>query len=618
MTAEAQETRDFLAAHPPFHLLPDDARRELVQALQTRQFAKGTLVMKPGEDVAWLYIVRKGGFETKDPEGQLLARLSAGECFGVRALLRGGRAVNSCEAIEDSAAYLMPAALFDDLRQRYASFSYFFAAFDGGRLGDAMNAGPTKELGQLSRRVADLLTREPVLIEASATLQAAARRMADERVSSILLTDENQALAGILTDKDLRRALAEATPGDTPVHRVMTPSPHCIQAGDYALDAMLTMSRHNIHHLPVLDGGKLAGCLSTSSMLNAQTNSPLFMARRIHGGDSATELRAVVRNVPTLVEDLVAQGANAREIGHLVTTLTDAVTVRLLKLAEQRLGPPPVPYAWMAAGSQARHEQTAVSDQDNCLLMHDDYDEAAHGPYFAALARFVCDGLNECGYVYCPGEMMAVTDKWRKPLSAWRRYFSGWIEEPEPKALMLSSIFFDLRPVGGNLSLFGDLHAWVLEKCRKNRIFLAHMASNALSHRPPIGFFRNLVLISGGEHDHTMDLKHNGIVPIIDLARVYALSVGVAAVNTFERLEASQEGKAVSRDGAADLRDALDFISMVRLRHQAKRIHEGKPADNFVPPDELSSLERAHLKSAFTLVKTMQASLASTYQVGRF
>jgi CBS domain-containing protein len=182
----------------------------------------------------------------------------------------------------------------------------------------------------------------------------------------------------------------------------------------------------------------------------------------------------------------------------------------------------------------------------------------------------------------------------------------------------LSSIFFDLRLIHGDETLFEDLHKTVLEKCRKNRIFQAYMAANALTHRPPIGFFRNIVLIHGGDHDHTMDLKHNGIVPIVDLARVYALAGGITAVNTFDRLEAAREAKVLSNDGAEDLRDALEFISMVRLHHQASRIRAGVPADNFVPPEELSSFDRSHLKSAFGVVKTMQAALSGSYQLGRF
>jgi CBS domain-containing protein len=157
-----------------------------------------------------------------------------------------------------------------------------------------------------------------------------------------------------------------------------------------------------------------------------------------------------------------------------------------------------------------------------------------------------------------------------------------------------------------------------MEKCAKNKIFLAYMAGNALTHQPPVGFFRNFVLIRGGDHNHTLDMKHTGVVPIIDLARVYALSAGVKTVNTHERLMQAMERKAISQDGAMDLRDALEFISLTRLRHQARKIRAGEKADNYLEPEALSSFERSHLKDAFGVVKTMQAAMANTYQAGRF
>src|SRR5690606_5516347 len=137
-------------------------------------------------------------------------------------------------------------------------------------------------------------------------------------------------------------------------------------------------------------------------------------------------LQALAGKVGMLQGHLAAAEATAYSTGHIITAVTDAITVRLLQLAEARLGPAPVPYAWVAAGSQARNEQTARSDQDNCLVIDDRYDPKAHGEYFRELARFVCDGLDACGYVHCPGGIMAMTDEWRQPRHRWAEYFARW------------------------------------------------------------------------------------------------------------------------------------------------------------------------------------------------
>jgi CBS domain-containing protein len=318
-----------------------------------------------------------------------------------------------------------------------------------------------------------------------------------------------------------------------------------------------------------------------------------------------------------VLRNLVESNATAHSIGHVISSVGEAITCRLLQLAEQQLGPPPVPYAWLAAGSLARGEQTALSDQDNCLLLSDDYNSAQHGEYFIALSRFVSDGLNDCGYVYCPGDVMATNPEWRQPLAQWKRYFDRWIEQPEPKALMLSSVFFDLRLIHGEQNLLDALRQHILQKSKANRIFLAYMTGNAITHRPPLGLLRNFVLVKGGENHRTLDLKHSGVVPIIDLARIYCLAAGLAEVNTWDRLDAAAGQGELSAQGAADLRDALEFISAVRLRHQARRIKQEQAPNNFVPPNKLSHFERNNLKDAFALVRTMQSVLAQRFQTGR-
>lgn len=614
------EARAFLSKHHPFDLLPGDALDELAAAVKVARITAGEGVMKPGDEVRHLSVVYSGATETHTPEGHLLARTAEGECFGIRSLLRGGTAVNRIDVIEDGALLLIPASLFEKLRADHPPVAYFFAAFDTNRLSGGEGAAvrePSMEL--LTKPVRALVKRGAISVTTSATIAEAARMMRDERVSSVMVTDDSGALRGIVTDRDLRsRVVAEERPYGDPITAIMSPDPSTVDVDDDAFDALLLMVKRNIHHVPVVEHGKVVGCLTGSALVQSHTTSPLFVARALHECTTVEEMAGVMRRVPELVHQMVDSGATSASIGRIVTSMTDSLTVQLAKKAEAELGPPPVPYLWLAAGSQGRQEQTALSDQDNAMVIDDSYDPAVHGEYFKALAKSVCDGLDACGYIYCPGEMMAMTDQWRQTVSTWREYFTRWIDQPEPKALMLSSVFFDLRPIHGEMSLFDGMHEMILEKTRKNRIFQAHLARNAMSREAPLGFFRNFVLVRGGDHDHTLDLKHNGVVPIVEMARLYALSGGLAAINTPDRLAACAEAKVLSGQGASDLMDALEFIAITRLRHQARRMREGKKADNYLPPDELSAFERNHLKSAFAVVKSMQQSMANTYQLGRF
>jgi CBS domain-containing protein len=402
--------------------------------------------------------------------------------------------------------------------------------------------------------------------------------------------------------------LAEGLDGSVPVHRIMTPDPMTITPERTGLDALMALADHGINHLPVAARGRILGMIGKTDLFRQQATTASHMVAEVVQAETATQMAAVMERVPELLAQLVSAGTRHAAITRRITDITDAITRRLLVLAEETFGPPPVPYLWLACGSQGRREQTGISDQDNCLIL-DDGAKPEHDAYFAKLAQFVSDGLDTCGFIYCPGDMMATNPRWRQPRRVWREYFAKWIAEPDEEAQMLASVMFDLRPISGDTRLFGNLQAETLEMARRNSIFVAHMVSNSLKHTPPLNLFRGFALIRSGEHKNMVDLKHSGVVPVVDLARVYALRGSIEAANTRERLEAAQEAGLMSDAGARDLIDAYDLIAETRLRHQAQQIRAGKKPDNFMAPGQLSELERNHLRDAFMVIKTMQSAV---------
>jgi CBS domain-containing protein len=177
-------------------------------------------------------------------------------------------------------------------------------------------------------------------------------------------------------------------------------------------------------------------------------------------------------------------------------------------------------------------------------------------------------------------------------------------------------VFFDFRAIAGSAPLFLRLRDFVLEKTRRNTIFLAYLARNAMSRTPPIGFFRRFVLVRGGAQAGTMDLKIRGVTPIVEMSRVHALSAGIEAVNTFDRLEELGRQGVVSPGGAKGLLEALDLIGSVRLRHQVRMASEGLRPDNHIRLEALSAIERKQLRAAFVLVRTMQSAMEAKYRHG--
>lgn len=472
---------------------------------------------------------------------------------------------------------------------------------------------PEASTSVLTQPLRSLAQRKPVCLPPEASIQDAARLMREQGVSSIMLVRQDR-LFGLITDRDLRnRVIAEGLDIARPVTDIATLKPHTLDSASTVFDALLLMTRHNIHHLPLLDGGAITGMVTATDLSAQQSTSPVYIVGEISKQGTLDGLAQISQKIQPLQLNLAMSNASAYSIGHIITSITDAFTRQLLRMGEERFGPPPVDYVWVAAGSQARSEQTAKSDQDNCMIIDDGYDAQRHGDYFRDLSRFVCDGLAECGYIHCPGEMMAMTDTWRQPRRQWAQYFDRWINVPEPKALMLTSVFFDLRAIHGTAPLLHGLRKEVLGKTRGNSLFLAHLVGNAMSLRPPLGLFGRIVPIRGGEHAGTVDLKHTGIAPIVDLARIYALAGGIEAVNTHDRLQHAAESGEVSEQSARDLRDALEFLAQLRIVHQMHQIQQGVPLDNYLFPREISNFERTQLKDAFGVVKDLQAVLAQRY-----
>lgn len=466
----------------------------------------------------------------------------------------------------------------------------------------------------LSLQVRELL-RPAVAVNENTSIQATAAQMTAANSHTALVVQDNK-LAGIVTDQNFRvRVVASQHDPQDRIASIMTPKPMTLPPNAPATEAMLIMAHHNIRHIPVVDPRtqEILGVVGGTDLLRSHSHNAIYLIGDIYLAKDVATLKELSLHRPQALVSMV-KSLTSYHVSHAISSIGQAITRRLLQLAEQELGAPPIPYAFLVAGSLARFEQTAYSDQDNGLILADDYQDAEHGEYFRKLADFVCDGLDACGYEYCKGGIMASNPQWRQPLSVWRNYFAKWIETPDPQALLYSTIFFDLRCLYGEAALFDDLHNSILRRTQKSSLFLTHMAANALNFRPPLGFFKGFVLEKQANGEKTLDMKKRGVVPVTDVARVHTLAAGLPVTNTRERLQAIGEAKVIGADVLANILDAFEFISLTRLRHQARQIEAGQTANNQVAPDELSEFEQRHLKNAFEVVTHFQDSIAQRYQ----
>ena len=591
---------EFLATIPPWAALPPAELDAVAACFVERTVPSASPVFRAGEPQEGLFVVVDGRVQIIDAggSGETLALLGPRNTFGERGLVTDGTAQTSAIAIGDTTLLMLPAPAFQALVEKADDFYDFFARRRPAR--------PTvRSLAET--RVAALMSSDPLTVPPATPIAEAARLLRDRKISSLLVT-EGERLVGIVTVRDMPgRVVAAERDLRGPVADIMTADPLTLPADALGSDVLHAMVERGISHVPIVGPAGIAGIVSKTDLTRFQAETSADLIGDLAGAGDLAGLQAVTARIPRMLAQLVGSGNRHDVVTRLVTDVADAVTRRLLRLAEAELGPPPVPYLWLACGSQGRREQTGVSDQDNCLVL-DDAATPDDDAYFAALARFVSDGLNACGYVYCPGEMMATTPRWRQPVRVWRRYFAGWIAKPDPMAQMLASVMFDLRPIGGTTALHAGLQAETLEAAAKNSIFVAHMVANSLKHAPPLNLLRGLATLRSGEHRNALDMKLNGVVPVVDLGRIYALRGRLTEVNTRARLEAAQAAGIVSERGGRDLLDAYDLIAQMRLEHQAREVREGERPDNFLRPATLSEFERSHLRNAFVVVRRMQSA----------
>ncbi|KJG18415.1 DUF294 nucleotidyltransferase-like domain-containing protein [Photobacterium angustum] len=625
MEAEQIEILNFISQYPPFDTLPEDQLHQLALEIEVAYYRANTMILNTGDSIHDLYLIRSGAVEIYRRKGELYNRLDEGDIFGQMGLLMNNRVRMPAKALEDTLLYCIPNALFIELCDKFDSFADFVEVEDGARLRHAVSS-QHDENDLTTSKLRTLITRDAVIIDQNETIQTAAQTMAEEGVSALLLNDsnatddddDNDYVTGIITDRDLcTRVLAEGISTSNPVSSVMTAEPITLDHNAYVFEAMLTMLRYNIHHLPVLRNKQPIGVISVSDIVRYESQNSLLLVSSIYQQQSVEELIQLSAQVKDCFLRMVNEDANSHMIGSAMAEIGRSFKQRLLELAEEKLGPPPIQYCFLALGSMARDEQLIVTDQDNAIILDNSYDHDKHNAYFEALATFVCDGLAACGYTYCTGGIMATNPEWRKTRHEWEQCFADWIDNPKPQALLNSSIFFDLGGVWGRLRWAKQLNGFIVRRARNSPRFLACLARNAINRTPPLGFFKDFVMEKDGRHNNSINLKRRGTAPLADLIRVHALAVGSRSQNSLERLDDIIESGILPPGRAQDLRDAMEYISLVRIRHQALDVEEGQEPDNSIEPENMSDFERRNLKDAFQILSKAQNFVKYRYQATR-
>lgn len=629
-----EEVIDFLKKVPPFQFLDNDTLKDIASAVKMELHPNGSIILQQdGPPSEHLRIIKKGGVKvfmsTAEGDEVVIDYRGEGESFGLLSLVGGDKSRANVVATEDTICYLIDKPTIFKLIDTNAAFTEFFLksffnkfidrTYAEMREKSLLYSGGDKIL--FTTPLGELITKDVITASQEITIREAADIMCRNKISSLVLVDPvDNVPVGIVTDRDLRdKVVAKGRSVDDNVSSIMSISLIKSEASDYCFEALLKMIHYNIHHLLVVDKGKLKGIITNHDLMMLQGISPLSIVREIDGQQSIEGLIPASKKVNRIIDLLMREGAKASNIIRIITEINDRLLRKILELTEARLGPPPLSYCWIVFGSEGRKEQTFKTDQDNAIIYDDPKtDEQAERAriYFSNFALYMRDALIKCGFPACPADYMASNPKWCQPLKVWKDYFSKWIKQPTPEAVLSSLIFFDFRPVSGNVTLAQKLRSYLMHTIKNQNIFFASMAGVILKNRPPLGFFGTFVVEKKGDHKNTLNIKENGIGIIVDAARLFSLEKGVSSTSTIERLRELKDRHPVIKEYGDELEQAFEFLMLLRLRHQYEQIHSNVEPDNFINPDNLTSLERNTLKESFKLLSRIHDSVAEQYRPG--
>lgn len=323
------------------------------------------------------------------------------------------------------------------------------------------------------------------------------------------------------------------------------------------------------------------------------------------------EAPRLAERIDEFLRDLAARDLSGRLLTRLISAYNDRLSLRVIELTARRHRLPAVSWCWLALGSEGRHEQTFISDQDNGLVFSaaDRHEADALRQLFLPFAQDVNRRLADCGFTLCTGGIMAGNPLWCLSLDEWRQQFFEWVRRPEPQALLNATIFFDLRPLHGDADLGETLRSLLLSLTVETPAFLHLMATNALQASVPLNF-RGEVAGESGESGEQVDLKKFGSRIFVDAARIFALSGGARAVNTSARLRDAGLAAGLQADEIVAVDAAFSHILRLRLGHQ---IGAGPEGGNGVPLASLNDVDRAILKESLKQARRLQQRLKLNY-----
>ncbi|MEE9523550.1 MAG: putative nucleotidyltransferase substrate binding domain-containing protein [Thermodesulfovibrionales bacterium] len=625
-----KEIKDYLVKVPPFDLLSDELLDIAVENISIEFYPRGLKILSqdgpPGNSFS---IIKKGGVKvyvvSSEEEEVTIDYRSEGDSFGFVSLISGDKSRANIMALEDTICYLIPKdallKLMDSepMLREYFMKSFFVNFIDktySEMRSRAFMFGNGDKL-LYTTPVKELVTKDAVTANVGISVKEAASFMSKSRISSLILIDNDGIPVGIVTDRDLRdKVVARGLDTSIPVDDIMSPPLIRVDINEICFEALFKMIKYNIHHLLVIERGKLKGVITNHDFMLLQGTSPLSILKSIENQKSLDSLVPVSERINRIVSILFNEGVKARQIVRIISELNDRLLRKIIELSMKELGPSPVPLTFIVYGSEGRREQTFKTVFDWAIVYEDtktSIHEKEAGEYCEKFIGHLKDIFKKSGFPTFDPHPFGKNQPIHGSLSWWQEVVLNTLLSSDAGQMSVANKFLDLRFIYGNETLVTSLREQLFSKIRGSNQHLSKLVAHAANHSSPLGFFRQFVVERSGEHKDELNIKEKGITPIVDLLRVLSIAVKITETSTLDRLKALASKDDEISSIHDDIASAFDFIQHIRIRDQLKKKEINQDIDDFIDPASLTLLEKKTLKEVFQIVPKLQDIVGETF-----
>lgn len=366
----------------------------------------------------------------------------------------------------------------------------------------------------------------------------------------------------------LKRVLATGRSVDLPVAELMSAPLISVGQEATLAEAASLIDSNKISNLVVRNNeGLVTGIVTSERISRRLFDSPAIIDACINSSSSVDDLTRCRMKLPFMIKPLLSEIGNVSTFTRILSQFNDAITIRIIEIALRELGPPPSPFSFVVFGSSGREELTFNSDQDNTIIYtaSDTLTPVETKDYFTKLGSRVCNSLHETGLVRCKGGYMASNTQWCTSLEEWKGYFNDWIMNSEADSLLNFSVFFDFRLLYGEKSIFSDLEDFVFESLKGRTTFFFSLAQSITRIKYPSISTTISADEQGRKKEQFIDIKA-ALAPLVMIARIYALHKGIRLKSTADRIKTLRELKGLSEETCDELSYFHNFLMYHRMQ----------------------------------------------------